>query len=103
MSFSSMTIGQLNAIESQLVASGYPASAVSSILQAIDSAGFDLTERSTSTASKTTTDVEPEYSAVAGRPGLYAGVITVSSVTMAWMEQRRADGSVVFVPIVKVT
>lgn len=93
----------MNAIESQLVASGYPASSMPSILQAIDSAGFDLVERSTSTGYKSITDVEPDYTAVAGRPGLYAGVITVSGVTMVWMEQRKADESVVFVPVVKVS
>lgn len=93
--------GQISDIQTQLVASGFPAEACNSILMAIDAAGFDLTERSTSSTTKSVTQVTPDFVAIEGRPGLYVGTVTVAGSTVGWLELRLEDGSISFVPPIK--
>ena len=75
---------------------GVPADLIDAIVQAIDTAGYQIEDKATSTAQVITTSVQGQRSLIVGMPGEY--VLSVLVPDKGWLvawEHQRKGGSVV--------
>lgn len=90
-----LSSGQQNAIDTQLVAAGLPTEIRTSVLSAIDAAGFDLVLKSGGSPVSPVDVVTPTVQAVEGMRGLYWIEITDSgSNVRGYFESRDDQGRV---------